>query len=204
MHASDHHQPEEPVATSATRPVSITAAATRLGVSRTAVWWLIAGGALDAESTVRSGRIYARVALPGEPFDPSQGLPLSRAARLQAQVEQLTGTVDRLTALLADADRERAHLKDQLGWLDEASNGQARARSLPERSAAPESTQVVEPETAVEFVPVTARPNPMTHPVEVFPPLGRSNRDELLLPVRELFRSRQRAWWKRLPLAPRS
>ncbi len=171
--------------------VSITAAARRLGVSRSAIWRMIAAGDLDAETIRRGGREVTRVrlpeALPGCP------IPRSRTAQLQEQVDRLTQTVQHLSILLAEAERDRS------------------ARRIEQRqriATTPRLPRPTTPEPADEPFPpgITARPNPMTHPATELRSCRSASRDDLLEPVRELFRRepRHRAGWLKLPLVSRS
>lgn len=95
--------------------LSIAAAAARLGVSRWAVMRMIAEGELDAEQVHRQGRMITRVQLPRPSPDDAEGSqPRSRTSRLQEQVDLLSQAVDRLTAMLAESDRQRVQLQDLL------------------------------------------------------------------------------------------
>ncbi len=82
--------------------LSVTAAARRLGVSRWTIWRMIADGELDAETVTQGGRVITRVRLPEPPPDNAAVTPRSRTAQLQEQVDRLTKTLERLTALLHD------------------------------------------------------------------------------------------------------
>jgi excisionase family DNA binding protein len=167
--------------------LSMTAAAKRLGVSRTTVWRMIAEGELDAEHVQGGRRRYTLVALPVAcPDDPPGAPPRSRTARLQEQVERLSAAVQSLSALLAEAERR------------------ARAADVPRPRFAvwPHPSSGT---TALSRIPagITARPNPMTHPATEWRPLPSPSREDLLEPLRDLFRerSRPRGWWRRLPVA---
>jgi hypothetical protein len=49
---------------------------------------------------------------------------------------------------------------------------------------------------------ITARPNPMTHPSSVFTPARGPAGEELLQPVRHLFKRDEprRPWWQKIPV----
>lgn len=203
--------------------LSVTAAATRLGVSRTTVWRMIAEGTLDAEHVIWNGRTVTRVLLPAAGTGASGELPPSRTARLQAQVDRLTQSVDRLSALLAESERQQMELVRDLrelslraGAARNALNGVVREEpvahaDLPQPRARP---AIADRTIRADLLPppgITARPNPMTHPVEVIArhiahPSGPApTREELLEPVRSLFTRERggRTWWRRLPVGAR-
>ncbi len=187
--------------------LSVTAVAKLLGVSRTAVWRMIADGELDAESIRQGHRLMTRVRLPHvAPDDPEDAPPRSQMSRLQEQLDRLTQSVQYLSAMLVEAERERARLRAEL----------TRPRPEPEPAAQPVATRP-EPPSVVWSAPVrpvaepdpfpvgiTARPNPMTHPGTGRREPHATTRDELLEPVRTLFKPRRRNWWNRLPMVARS
>ena len=249
--------------------LSVTAAARRLGVSRGAVWRMIADGELDAESVPYRGRMVTYVQVPLSLIENPQGpAPMSRTARLQEQVDQLASTVDRLSAMLIAAERERVRMREmlesgdaesdqsapaeqperfqQFEWVPPAVERETRQTDWvpfavereswhPERippSAEQETWQAdwtpspqdeceawqAAPATVpqwtdddIDLAPepfptgITARPNPMTHPLSCVHPAVDRPRDEVLDPVRELFlrHGRQRPWWRRLPVMQR-
>jgi excisionase family DNA binding protein len=213
------------MSTEADGTLSITAAAGQLGVTRSTVWRMIADGDLDAETTLRGRRTVTRVRLP-EPFtDPSQP-PRSRTARLQDQVDALSQTVERLSAMLTESERESTRMQAALhrrperpampSHIPPPDSAAIRARRTAVRRApvvrtanAIEEAEAVVAEAitgnSVDRLPqgITARPNPMTHPATQFRPACVTNRDDALAPVRELFKSRRRDWWQRLPLVAR-
>jgi excisionase family DNA binding protein len=190
--------------------LSVAAAARRLGVSRWTIWRMIADGELDAETVTQGGRVITRVRLPEPPPDNAAAPPRSRTAQLQEQVDRLTKTLERLTALLQEANRDRAALQEALrqrrGEVDSgpteagAPRGAATAH-LPERSV----PVAVPPGTPPGLGRILGglRPNPMTHPASELPRSRPMRREELLEPVRELFRARRRTWWQRIPLLSR-
>lgn len=185
--------------------LSVDAVAKLLGVPRSAVWRLIADGELDAE-TVRLGRrLITRVQMPQPSPEEPEGPPRSRTARLQEQVDRLTHAVDRLSMMVVEQERERAR----------AAAAQAPAQK-PAPASQPEPVRVHRPPAAratplpvAVSVPfpagITARPNPMTHPLDGPEPAHAAIRDDLLEPVRALFKTEagRRAWWQRLPLVVR-
>lgn len=190
--------------------LSVTAAARRLGVSRWTIWRMIADGELDAETVTQGGRVITRVRLPEPPPDNAAVPPRSRTAQLQEQVDRLTKTLERLTALLQEANRDRAALQEALRQRrGEASTAPAEADApreaatahLPERPA----PVAVQPGTPPGLGRILGglRPNPMTHPASELPRSRPMRREELLEPVRELFRARRRTWWQRIPLLSR-
>lgn len=190
--------------------LSVTAAARRLGVSRWTIWRMIADGELDAETVTQGGRVITRVRLPEPPPDNAAVTPRSRTAQLQEQVDRLTKTLERLTALLQEANRDRAALQEALRQRrGEVSTAPAEADApreaatahLPERPA----PVAVQPGTPPGLGRILGglRPNPMTHPASELPRSRPMRREELLEPVRELFRARRRTWWQRIPLLSR-
>lgn len=190
--------------------LSVTAAARQLGVSRWTIWRMIADGQLDAETVKYGGRVLTRVRLPQMPAGDTGVLPRSRTAQLQEQVDRLTKTLERLTTLLQEANRDRAALQAALRRHEgEASAGpQERepARSSDLAAPAPPSTAEPAPPSApprLGRILGGLRPNPMTHPASELPRSRPMRREELLEPVRELFRTRRRAWWQRISLLSR-
>lgn len=190
--------------------LSVTAAARWLGVSRWTIWRMIADGELDAETVTQGGRVITRVRLPEPPPDNAAVTPRSRTAQLQEQVDRLTKTLERLTALLQEANRDRAALQEALRQRrGEVSTAPAEADApreaatahLPERPA----PVAVQPGTPPGLGRILGglRPNPMTHPASELPRSRPMRREELLEPVRELFRARRRTWWQRIPLLSR-
>lgn len=212
--------------------LSITAAAERLGVSRWTVWRMIAEGELDAESALRGKRIVTRVQLPQPSED--DPTPRSRTARLQERVDRLTHSIECLSEMLLQAERERAELRQELA--------RRQAQPVPRPQPQPEPLPPGEPLTPTpraEIVPssgstrdpqpapspqprpglavparseklverpvssITGRPNPMTHPAYLFLPTHGPAGEELLQPVRNLFKrdERRRSWWQKLPVA---
>jgi excisionase family DNA binding protein len=271
--------------------LSVTAAAEQLGVSRWTVWRMIAEGNLDAENAMRGSRVVTRVQLPIPCEDEPEGSPpRSRTARLQERVDRLTHSVECLSEMLLQAERERVELREEL----ERQAAAGRSRVLASRrvvaeppfpaavhpfAPAPAIAAPREPEPLVagdrlipavrarsdepsvrlgpspaplhsdvkavvapaenkrEAVPlrvvsesgglkgeglmldvfglaapvadepfppgITARPNPMTHPTSAFKPSRGPSGEELLQPVRHLFKreERRRSWWQKLPVA---
>lgn len=198
--------------------LSVSAVAKLLGVSRTAVWRMIADGELDAESIRQGHRLVTRVRLPHVvPEDPEGAPPRSQMSRLQEQLDRLTQSVHYLTAMLAESERERARLQAELARPQpEPAPRPASPRREPPpspRPAAPHperppvtSATPARPVDEPEPFPVgiTARPNPMTHPCNGRRDPYSAARDELLEPVRVLFKPRRRTWWNRLPMVARS
>jgi hypothetical protein len=94
-------------------------------------------------------------------------------------------------------------IQDQLAALTRSVERLERVVERLEQSgtvAAPGRARAVE-STALVPAGVTARPNPMTHPLT---PLNRAvvpdgSRDDVLAGVRQLFATRRRSWWQRLP-----
>lgn len=189
--------------------LSVTAAARRLGVSRWTVWRMIAEGALDAETITWHGRTVTRVRLPALPAGDNAALPRSRTAQLQEQVDRLTKTLERLTTLLQEANRDRAALQAALrrheGEADPDTPHTPARAIVPLAPPVPPLPEREEAATAPALGRVLGglRPNPMTHPVSQLPRSRPMHREELLEPVRELFRARRRTWWQRIPLLSR-
>ncbi len=189
--------------------LSVTEAARRLGVSRWTVWRMIADGELDAETIMRGGRVLTRVRLPQPLPDDAGAPPRSRTAQLQEQVDRLTKTLERLTTLLQEANRDRAALQEALRRREgEADAGAGEAELL--RPLVPPVPPTASPQTERPSTPPGLgrilgglRPNPMTHPASALPRSRPMRREELLEPVRELFRTRRRTWWQRIPLLSR-
>lgn len=210
----EHHYPAarpsvEGRPDSAAPLLSVTAAARQLGVSRWTVWRMIADGELDAETITCRGRTLTRVRLPHLPAGGTAALPRSRTAQLQEQVDRLTKTLERLTTLLQEANRDRAVLQEALRRHgSEATPGATQAPSAaagPPAPAIPPPPEPARPPTAPGLGRILGglRPNPMTHPAAELPRSRPMRREELLEPVRELFRTRRRTWWQRIPLLSR-
>lgn len=101
-----------------------------------------------------------------------------RLGQIQSQLAALTRTVERMGRAL------------------EQMEGDYRAAG-PARVARPRDTD----NGPVVPYGITARPNPMTHPLT---PLNsavipENNREDALASVRALFATRRRPWWQRLP-----
>jgi len=153
--------------------LSVQAAANRLGVSRWRVWQMIADGTLDVEPRPWHGRLVPGVRV--TPEQPVGGGP-SRMAQLQEQVERLSHTVRFLAALVTELSQDRIAARQK-------------EDSLP---PAPQAS----PGERVPFG-ITARPNPMTHPLSALEPVHVPSREEALAPTRSLFtRPTRRTWWQ--------
>lgn len=190
--------------------LSVTAAARRLGVSRWTIWRMIADGELDAETVTQGGRVITLVRLPPPPPDHATAPPRSRTAQLQEQVDRLTKTLERLTALLQEANRDRAALQEALRQRQGEVSASPIEDSSPRRVATAHPPEQPVPVAVQPGVPPKLgrilgglRPNPMTHPASELPRSRPMRREELLEPVRELFRARRRTWWQRIPLLSR-
>lgn len=209
--------------------ISVAAAAGQLGVSRTAIWWMIADGDIDAERRERGGRLQTRVRLPeADPARPEEPAK-SRTARLQEQVDELSHTVARLSDLLVAEQAKRAHAERAFSMLTPGVRAPALLRSsAPPRDLPPAPERHGSRKTAgdpaasrlnfavrwvqgsnravngVCQVGITSRPNPMTHPLGATPEPHADNREELFAPIQNLLKSRQREWWQRLPLVTRN
>lgn len=94
--------------------LSVAAVAEQLGISRWSVWRMIAEGELEVEQATRGRKVYTRVLLPlPEPrAENAAPTPRSRTARLQDRVDRLTHTVEYLSAMLFEAERERTELRE--------------------------------------------------------------------------------------------
>jgi Tfp pilus assembly protein FimV len=162
---------------------------------------MIADGELDAETVQHGGRVVTRVRLPQIPAGDAGALPRSRTAQLQEQVDRLTKTLERLTTLLQEANRDRAALQAALRRHEGAASAGAREAA----PAPPFTAEPAQPSAPPRFGRILGglRPNPMTHPASELPRSRPMRREELLEPVRELFRTRRRAWWQRISLLSR-
>ena len=101
-----------------------------------------------------------------------------RLGQIQGQLAVLTQRVERMSRVLEQVEREY---------------GEGGTARLSPRHA--------DDDNPVVPYGITARPNPMTHPLT---PLNsavipENNRDDALAGVRALFAARRRPWWQRLP-----
>lgn len=190
--------------------LSVTAVARRLGVSRSMVWRMIADGYLDAVSVRRGRRLVTRVEVPTVLPDEPPGTPArSRTMRLQAQIDELTEMVERLTARLQAAEVEQQALRRELHRrLLESYTTPSATLPCPAREPEPEPVMVrqqsgediavIPPPNPIP-VGITSRPNPMTHPQTVISSWRLVSREEALAPIREVLDpARRQPWWQRL------
>ena len=136
----------------------------------------------DSAEIVSWSRILEHRHNPGANMVRDDGAPeidgfpvMVRLGQVQGQIAQLVQSVDQISRAL--------HRLEQLvvaGEFNVRGTGQAAGAPFP--------------------VGITARANPMTHPLTPLslPIIADTSRDHALAPVRALFQ-RRRPWWQRLP-----
>src|SRR5215208_842134 len=179
--------------------LSIQAAAARLGVSRWRVWQLIADGALAVQSRRWQGRLLPGVILPtlapGQPLDEVPDSPKA----LRRQIERLSRSVEMLAALVTELSYEQMNARPPTVPAPPEEAVPSFAPIAPDTHSGPDVPRGDEAgpsePAAVAAVP---RSNPMTTPAEALTLASIPSRDEVLAPVRELFRRpASRSWWQR-------